>query len=261
MPVLFLCVFACYVVSFALLFALPPVGGPGMGHPETDPTAAATGQADPAHPAAEGGNRPRQVYRAILPVFAIFAAFTALANAATYVSLYLQDTQGLQLSSLGWFGSAASIGGFICAPLIGRLRDRRGGDVAMQSALVLAAAGYGALLTIRNRIFLFGALMLRGGESAGFALSNVEVAARAPREGMGRVFASYQVLTGIGATVGPYLGGLLYELDIRLPFVTLIAGYLALALAARSVLRPLAQPAAGTLYSSSHTNGGVPDER
>ena len=94
------------------------------------------------------------------------------------------------------------------------------------------------MLVLRNQAFLFGALMLRGGESGAFALSNTEVAARTPREGMGRVFAAFQVLTGIGATIGPYLGGVLYGLDIRLPFVTVIVGYLALALLARVILRP-----------------------
>jgi MFS family permease len=247
MPGLFLCTFACYVASFLFLFALPPSGGPGLGHaatatpaPEIDPS---DGES-PVLPGVSGalpeGPPPRSAIRTILPVFLVFGTFAALANAANYVSLYLQDTQGLALSSLGWFGSAASIGGFICAPLIGRLRDKRGGHVALPVTLLLATAAYGGLLLLRTPVLLFSALVLRGGESGAFALSNTEVAARAPREGMGRIFAAFGVVTGIGGTIGPYLGGLLYGLNINLPFVVVMAGYIGLATVARLTLRPLA---------------------
>lgn len=236
---LFLCTFVCYVASFLLLFALPPGGGPGLGHAETVPATAIS--ADPAM-------SHRQLLRTILPVFLVFGVFAALTNAATYVSLYLQDTQGLELSSLGWFGSASSIGGFICAPLIGRLRDKRGGNVAMPATLLLAASAYAGLLMFRQPVALFGSLLLRGGESGAYALSNTEVAARAPHQGMGRVFAAFQVVTGLGATVGPFLGGLLYGLDIRLPFAVVIAGYLCLAAVAAMVLRaPVAARSEGTV--------------
>ena len=249
MPGLFLCTFAFYVASFLCLFALPPSGGPGLGHAQTAASSGTADLTDGALPTVAGvaaspaqGLSPRSPIRTILPVFLVFGTFAALANAATYVSLYLQDTQGLALSSLGWFGSAASIGGFVCAPMIGRLRDRRGGHVALPATLLLAATAYGGLLLFRNPALLFSALVLRGGESGAYALSNTEVAARSPREGMGRIFAAFGVVTGIGGTIGPYLGGVLYGLDIKLPFLVVIAGYIGLAAVARLTLRPLATP-------------------
>ena len=132
MPALFLCTFFFYVLSFLLLFALPPVGGPGAGRPETSPAPPAT----PTEAAAIDGQSPgedaqaprddgpsgsdavarpvaramtpaaaaaavrRGTVQAILPVFLVFAIFTALVNTANYVSLYLQDTQGLDIGSL-----------------------------------------------------------------------------------------------------------------------------------------------------------------
>lgn len=241
MPVVFLATFACYTTSFGLLFLLPR-------NPEPQVASHAAQSAPASQPLGERSPEPvaytpgRASSRSLVPVFLVFAVFTMLATLGqNYVSLFLQDTSGLDLGSLGWFGSAGSIGGFFLAPALGRLRDKRGGALALPIGLVLSAAAYGSLLILRQPVMLFLALIMRGGESSVFSLSGPEVSQRAPRDNLGRVFASFQVLTGIGNTVGPYLGGLMYGIDNRLPFLTVVIGSLLLAAVGRRILR---QPAA-----------------
>jgi len=186
----------------------------------------------------------RPTYRALIGVGALFACFHLLAGVGpTYVALYLQDGLGLDLSRLSIFGSAGALGGFLCAPAIGRLRDRRGARIAAGVALGLVILSNTGLLALRALVPLFLVLVMRGGENGMFTLGQAEIASRATREAMGRTFAAFHVMTGIGGTIGPYLGGALYGIDARLPFLAMIVGSATLGLAALRVLPRAASPA------------------
>ncbi len=271
MRAVFFCTFAFFVASFGCLFLLPrdPEAAVAAAGAQAQPSGSAQPARRPAQPTrAPVVSPPPRALRAPVPagrlaarpiwhVFLVFAVFQVIATMGqNYVSLFLQDKSGLDLGSLSWFGSAGSIGGFFLAPVLGRLRDRRGGAFALPVSLLLAAAAYGALIVLRQPALLFAALILRGGESAAFALSGPEVSSRAPRENLGRVFGSFQVLTGIGGTIGPYLGGVMYGLDNRLPFVGVVLGCVALSVAGRLVLRAPSAPAgAAAPVSRGHLPG------
>lgn len=241
----FLCTFVCYLASFLLLWTMSPqstrvrVGGaesagPRGEHPRS-PRTAGNSPPRPQAVAVKGLRSP--VYRALARVGLLFAFFHLLSGVGpTYISLYLQDTLGLDLSRISVFGSAGALGGFLCAPLIGQLRDRRGAKMAMGVALALVVLSNAGLLVLRSLVPLFLVLMMRGGENGVFTLGQTEIASRAPREEMGRVFAGFHVMTGIGGTIGPYVGGALYGVDPRLPFLAVIAGAAVLWRAARRVL-------------------------
>jgi len=254
MQVVFCCTFVCYVVSTLFVWMLSP-----------QPAAAGatrTGASSAHGPSAPGETRhnsPGQRERgqseqtkagvplrtgrwpaggALLQVGLLFAAFNLLVGiGGNFTSLYLQDTTGLDLGGVGFFGSAGAIGGFLCAPLIGRLRDKVGSRRALPAALGLVVMSNAGLLLVRAQAALFGALVLRGGENGVFTLGQAEMAARAGSEGLGKVFAMFHVLTGIAGAIGPYLGGYLYGADRRLPFLAVIAGSLVLMIVSQPLLR------------------------
>lgn len=230
MRVVFLCTFACYLVSFGLLFLLPRASVRGASQQDEARVAEAT-----RHPGGVSGvSRHERLRRSLVPVAVMFAFFYLLAGIGqNYIAMYLQDTRGLELSGIGVFGSAAALGGFIAAPLIGRLRDGAGPRVAMPVALTLVAAAYAGLLYIAAPAGLFAVLALRGGENGLYSLGQAEVSARSSPHELGRRFAAFNVLTGIGSTIGPYAGGVLYVQDVRWPFLFVIVGCLLLAVTSR----------------------------
>jgi len=216
--------FICYLVSFGLLFMLG----------RDNASAHTSGEASAAGEATRESARAATMGRDLLVVASLFAGFHLIIGVGqNYIAMYLEDTAGLALSSLSYFGSAGAIGGFILGPWIGRLRDRRGAGAALPVSLGLVAAAYAGLLAVRLPIALFGLLVMRGGENGMFSLGQAEVSARAPRASLGRVFALFNVMTGVAGTAGPYLGGVLYGMDVRLPFLTVIGGSVLIAVASR----------------------------
>lgn len=221
--------FCFFLLSFLLLFQLTPEC--------KRPRPVAVGGETPPGPGAAKPVPGPACGRSVLEVAALFAAFhLILAVGQNYIALYLQDSAGLDLGAVSAFGSAGALGGFLMAPLIGRLRDRRGTALALPVSLGLVAAAYGGLLATKAPVLLFGLLTMRGGENGVFSLGQAEVSTRAPADSMGRTFAMFNVMTGIAGTAGPYLGGVLYVLNRRLPFVAVVLGCAALALASRLVL-------------------------
>jgi MFS transporter, DHA1 family, tetracycline resistance protein len=242
----FLFTFGFYLISFSLLWAMSPqpsrptvANGNGDVGRADEPD---SGLADAMNAALEGvSGSVRQARRSLVRVAGLFAFFHLLVGVGpTYIPLYLQDNLGLELSRISVFGSAGALGGFLCAPLIGQLRDRRGVRLAILVALGLVLLSNAGILVLSSLVPLFLVLTFRGGENGLFTLGQAEIASRAPREELGRTFASFHVLTGIGGTIGPYLGGALYGLNPRLPFLFMIAGTAAMAVAA---LRMLPRPA------------------
>jgi MFS family permease len=253
MQAVFYCTFACYLVSFLFVLMLAPQPG--------GRTSALLGASrplpGPAETPGDAGHvrRSRRTAGALLTVAALFACFQLLAGVGgNYVSMYLVDTTGLDLGGVGFFGSAGAIGGFVCAPLIGRLRDRRGSRTALPAALGLVILSNAGLLLLRARAAVFGSLVLRGGENGVFTLGQAEMAAAARGQGLGRAFALYHVLGGIGGTIGPYLGGALYVLDRRLPFLFVALGSASMIVCSR-ILHGLAAARGSRLQSDPE---GIP---
>ncbi|MDP2873561.1 MAG: MFS transporter [Bacillota bacterium] len=256
------CTFVCYLVSFLLLWTMSPQPQSAAGPVRTGERAGYGAGAGAGAGAGSGGpgagGQPVPLsggYRALIGVALLFAFFHVLLGVGpTYIALYLQDSLGLELSRVSVFGSAGALGGFLCAPLIGRLRDRRGARLAVFVALGLIAASNAGLLVLSSLVPLFFVLMMRGGENGMMTVGQAEIAARAPREELGRTFAGFHVLTGIGGTIGPYLGGALYGVDPRLPFAAMIVGAAAIGAVAPRLLAPSGVKAA---HSGRH-HGDVP---
>jgi DHA1 family tetracycline resistance protein-like MFS transporter len=119
-----------------------------------------------------------------------------------------------------WYGAIVVTYGatqFLCAPLLGALSDRFG----RRPLLLLGIAGLGAtfLLTAvaRSLWLIVAARVLGGGLSANFAVAQAYVADITPPEQRTQSLGRLGAMFGIGFVLGPFLGGLLGDVDLRLP--------------------------------------------
>jgi MFS transporter, DHA1 family, tetracycline resistance protein len=119
-----------------------------------------------------------------------------------------------------WYAAIAVTYGamqFLCAPLLGALSDRFG----RRPLLLLGIAGVGAtflLTALAPSLWLIAAArVLGGGLSANFAVAQAYVGDITPPERRTQSLGRLGAMFGIGFVLGPIVGGLLGDIDLRLP--------------------------------------------
>jgi len=153
----------------------------------------------------------------LLPVLpALVGEFTTNREAQTY-----------------WYGAMIVSFGltqFICAPLLGALSDRYG----RRPVLLGSILGLGVMFLLSalatSLPALLAARVFGGALAANFSVANAYVADLTKPEDRAKSFGMVGAAFGIGFIVGPMLGGLLGDIDVRLPF------YLAAGLSAANFL-------------------------
>lgn len=146
---------------------------------------------------------------------------------------YLQEVLGLELSWIGLFGSAHSLGAALLALWLGRLRGSWGlilaqGLVFLSFILILQAP----LLPL-----LFASFFLRGAFTASRSLSSALVGKVAGKGNMGLAFGIVSTVNSLALVVAPYLAGRLYALRPDLPFLASVGSIPAVMLLTIIVLR------------------------
>jgi DHA1 family tetracycline resistance protein-like MFS transporter len=116
---------------------------------------------------------------------------------------------------------------FLLGPFTGSLSDRFGRRPVLLASLFGLGTTY-ILSAFAPTLFWFIVLRtIAGMMAATFAVANAYIADIAPPEKRAEYFGLVGVAFGIGFIAGPVLGGLLGEIDLRLPF--LVAGVLSFA--------------------------------
>lgn len=148
-------------------------------------------------------------------LFLVMVGFSILFPVEPY---YIQAF-GATSATMGWLLASFSLGQFVLSPVWGRLSDRAG----RKPVMMIGLAGYGlsmALFALAQSIpQLFLARSLSGILSAATLPTAMAVIAdttsQADRaKGMGLLGAAF----GLGAIFGPFVGGVLGDVAIRLPF-------------------------------------------
>lgn len=128
-----------------------------------------------------------------------------------------------------WYAAVAFAFGFanfIGAPVMGALADRFG----RRPVLLLGFCGLALNLfatALATEVWMLVAVRLLGGAfQSNAAVANAYVADITPPEERARRFGLLGAMFGIGFILGPTIGGLLGEIDLRLPF--LVAGAMAM---------------------------------
>lgn len=121
-----------------------------------------------------------------------------------------------------WFGAvsfAFGIANFFGSPILGALSDRFGrrpvlligfSGLAFNFFMTAAATSLWMLVFVR---------LIGGGMQANIAVANAYVADITPAADRARRFGLLGAMMGLGFILGPALGGILGDLDLRLPFV------------------------------------------
>jgi MFS transporter, DHA1 family, tetracycline resistance protein len=119
----------------------------------------------------------------------------------------------------GALAAAYSLMQFLLAPLIGSLSDRYGRRPVILLALVGMGINY-VLIAFAPNLWLFAlGRMIAGAFGATFTAAGAYLADVTPPEKRAQSFGLIGAAFGVGFITGPALGGVLGDVDLRLPFL------------------------------------------
>lgn len=127
---------------------------------------------------------------------------------------------------VGWLGATFSIMAFLCAPLLGALSDRVGRRPVLLFSMLGSGLDYFAMALAPSLSVLWITRALNGITGASVTTASAYIADVTPPEKRAAGFAVFGAAASLGFVLGPLLGGILGDVDIRLPFW--VAGGLAL---------------------------------
>ncbi len=135
---------------------------------------------------------------------------------------------GTQSDQVFWYGVVTftfGLANFLSAPILGVLSDRFGRrPVLLLGFLGLAISFFGTALAT-SMLMLVLVRIVGGAMQANAAIANAYVADITAPEDRTKQFGLIGAMTGLGFIVGPIMGGILGDIDLRLPFI--VAGTLA----------------------------------
>jgi DHA1 family tetracycline resistance protein-like MFS transporter len=156
----------------------------------------------------------------------IFA--TALLNAISFgimipilPNLIKQLAGGDTASASEWnvlFSTTWGAMQFVCGPILGMLSDRFGRRPVMLVSIFGLTVDFLFMALSPNLGWLFIGRILNGMTAASFSTANAYVADITPPEKRARNFGILGSAFGFGFMIGPTIGGLLGEHNLRLPF-------------------------------------------
>jgi MFS transporter, DHA1 family, tetracycline resistance protein len=120
-----------------------------------------------------------------------------------------------------------SLASFFATPLLGALSDRFGRRPILLLGFCGLAINFFLTALATSLWMLVAARVVGGAMQANAAVANAYVADISSSEDRAKRFGQLGAMFGLGFILGPVVGGLLGEVDLRLPFV--VAGCLALA--------------------------------
>src|SRR4051812_32167566 len=134
------------------------------------------------------------------------------------VESFVENDTARAARIFGLFGTAWALMQFFFSPLLGALSDRFGRrPVVLLSNLGLALE-YVLMALAPSLIWLFIGRLVSGITSASISTAFAYIADIPPPERRAAVFGKVGVAFGAGFILGPAIGGLLGDIDPRLPF-------------------------------------------
>jgi MFS transporter, DHA1 family, tetracycline resistance protein len=119
---------------------------------------------------------------------------------------------------IGWFGAIFALVQFVAAPILGGLSDRFGRRPVLLISIFGLGFDYFLLALAPSILWLFLGRVVSGATSATYATANAYIADITPPDQRASRFGVLSAAFGIGFIVGPAIGGVLGEVDPRLPF-------------------------------------------
>jgi MFS family permease len=200
--------FGIYTVAALIGVGIAWRGVPETLQRSTAPESTAAGESHPTRP-----ERPWQLpgqLRILMGIVLLTSSASALL--APILMIYLRDHVTGDLFQLGWAYLPAALVGAVLPSRFGRLSDRYGRRLPMAAALLTGAA---ISLLIPGLRSLWPLAFLWVLEATAFAAAvpaeEALVVDIAGAERRGTAFGYYTAAAGLGAVVGPLLGGWIYD--------------------------------------------------
>jgi DHA1 family tetracycline resistance protein-like MFS transporter len=121
-------------------------------------------------------------------------------------------------SIYGWIVSIYALMQFVCSPILGSLSDRFGRRPIILIATAGSAIDYLIMARAPSLGWFFLSRMIAGGTAGILSTANAYIADVTPPEKRAQSFGLLGAAFGIGFIIGPVVGGILGQYDIRLPF-------------------------------------------
>lgn len=121
-----------------------------------------------------------------------------------------------------WFGAvsfAFGLANFFGSPILGALSDRFGRRPVLLIGFCGLAFNFFMTAAATSLWMLVAVRLVGGGMQANISVANAYVADITPSEDRARRFGLLGAMMGLGFILGPALGGILGDIDLRLPFV------------------------------------------
>ena len=119
---------------------------------------------------------------------------------------------------VGFFGAVWALMQFIFAPVMGALSDRFGRRRVILLSCVGLGLDYVILALAPDLLWFFVGRVLSGITASSFATAGAYIADVTPPEKRAASFGMIGAAWGIGFVLGPFVGGQLGEIGLRLPF-------------------------------------------
>lgn len=134
----------------------------------------------------------------------------------------VQQMVGGDFSTAAWwvggFGMTFSLVQFVCSPIQGTLSDRYG----RRPVILISCLGLGLdfvfMALAPTLAWLFVGRIISAVTAASFTTANAYIADVTTPEGRAKGFGMIGAAFGVGFVIGPLIGGVLGDIDLRLPF-------------------------------------------
>ena len=153
-----------------------------------------------------------------------------------FLTPFLKEFRGFSFEQIGFLGAANSLGAALIGPFMGHIADTYSRRAALIGALffmVIGAViflGFSAIFAVLIAFIFFGVV------EGFYSLSGALVTKMLKDLPAGLGFGVFRALTNAVAFIGPFVGGVLFEVDPRLPFF--VSGVSALILILASITAP-----------------------
>jgi DHA1 family tetracycline resistance protein-like MFS transporter len=117
------------------------------------------------------------------------------------------------------FSTTFGVMQFICSPIMGLLSDRFGRRPVLLTSIFGLGLDFLFMAFAPNLRWLYAGRIINGATAASIGTANAYIADITAPENRAKAFGVMGAAFGVGFTFGPALGGLLAEVDIRLPFL------------------------------------------
>ncbi len=118
----------------------------------------------------------------------------------------------------GWFVTVWAMMQFICSPIMGALSDRFGRRPVILLSCLGLGLDYILMALAPDLTWLFIGRVISGITAASFSTAGAYIADVTPPEKRASSYGMLGAAFGLGFVIGPAMGGVLGEYDLRLPF-------------------------------------------